>query len=50
MLSGDFTFGEFRSIKEMGALFLIKVRLEAFMSGFSISGLSDFLALKMGMR
>ena len=44
MLSEDFTFGEFRFVKETGVLFLIKVRLEAFPNGLPMSVLSEIFA------
>ena len=39
----DFTFGEFSFVNEMGVLFLIEVRLEAFPNGLPMSAESEFL-------
>jgi len=43
MSSEDFTLGEFQFAKEMGVLFRIKVRLEAFPNGLPMSALSGVL-------
>ena len=43
MLLEDFTFGEIQLVKGRGVPFRIKVRLEAFPNGLSMSVMSGFL-------